>query len=182
MRMMRPEKKELIAIHPAKPVDKAPPTSNIWDNHSVSSVFCYAALVNTTTGTFYTDTNVSFPVTSLKNIQAYFVAYDYERNTIFAKPCPEDLKDHSIWGGIQQVEGQRQHTCVQMTNKQTTVPFNAFLNKKDASGKLYTHQTITSTWQNKPSTPSGTVSSVAFPQPIDICPWNFGTTCQRKQC
>ena len=50
----------------------------------VSNVFCCAALADANTGTFYTDMSGKFPVMSLEGMQAYFIAYDYDINCIFA--------------------------------------------------------------------------------------------------
>ena len=67
----------------------------IEDRHSASNAFCCAALGDATTGTIYTDMTGAFPVTSLESMHAYFGAYDYDTNTIVAKPCP-DFKDATI--------------------------------------------------------------------------------------
>ena len=66
------------------------PNANIICNsHSASNVLCCAVLGDTTTGTFYTNMTSAFPVTSLENMQAYVVAYEYDTNLIFAKPCTD---------------------------------------------------------------------------------------------
>ena len=69
--------------------DAAPtgiPNSNIiQDSHSASNMFCCAVLGDAITGTFYTNMTGAFPATSLESMQAHFVAYDYNINTIFAK-------------------------------------------------------------------------------------------------
>ena len=44
----------------------------------------------------------AFPVASLKSMQAYVVVYDYETNTMFAKPCP-DFKDATIIAAFKEV-------------------------------------------------------------------------------
>ena len=72
-----------------------PTAISIHNTHSASNVFCCAVLGNMTNGNFYTNMAGTFPVTSLENMQAYFVAYDYDTTTIFAKPCP-DFKDATI--------------------------------------------------------------------------------------
>ena len=54
-----------------------PSSNDIEDSHSVSNVFCCAALGDATTGTFYTDMTGAFPVASLESMQAYFVACDF---------------------------------------------------------------------------------------------------------
>ena len=77
-------------------------SSVIEDSHSASNVFCCATLGDATTGTFYTDVTGAFPVTSLESMQAYFVAYDYDTNTIFAKPCL-DFKDATIITAFEEV-------------------------------------------------------------------------------
>ena len=77
--------------------------SNVIEgSHSASNVFCCAALGDTTAGIFYTDMTGSFQVTSLESMQGYFVAYDYDTNTIFAKPCP-DFKDATIIAAFKEV-------------------------------------------------------------------------------
>jgi hypothetical protein len=74
---------------PPVPASVNPGTIIIPDNHSTSSVLCYAVLGDTSRGTFCTDMTGGFPVTSLENMQAYVVAYAYGTNTTFAKPCPD---------------------------------------------------------------------------------------------
>jgi hypothetical protein len=99
VRTTRPkEKTDVITLSPTREGTTTIPASIntdanvIVDSHSTSNVFCCAALGDATTGTFYTDMTGAFPVTSLENMQAYFLAYDYKTNTIFANPCP-DFKD-----------------------------------------------------------------------------------------
>ena len=55
-------------------------------DEQASNVFCCAALANATEGTLYTDMTGSFPVQSLEGMHAFFVAYDYDTNMIFAIP------------------------------------------------------------------------------------------------
>ena len=43
-----------------------------------------------------------FPVTSLENMQAYFVAYDYDTNTTIAKPCL-NFKDNTTIAAFKEV-------------------------------------------------------------------------------
>ena len=79
------------------------PNSNIIeDSHSANNVFCRAVLGDATTGTFYTKLTGAFPVTSLESMQAYCVAYDYNTNTMFAKPCP-DFNDAIIIAAFEEV-------------------------------------------------------------------------------
>ena len=73
--MTRPRKKGAANTQSTYTVKEAPvpasvdpDTHIILDNHSPRHVFCCAALAAATTGTFYTDTTGSFPVTSLENI------------------------------------------------------------------------------------------------------------------
>ena len=77
------------------PLSISPDTTIILDNHSASNVSCRVALGDATTGTFYTDMTKNFPVTLLENIQAYFVTYNDDTNTIFTKPSP-DFKYNTI--------------------------------------------------------------------------------------
>jgi hypothetical protein len=49
-------------------------------------MFCFAALVDATSGTMYTDLTGAFPVRSFKNMQYIFVAYIYNLNAIII--CP----------------------------------------------------------------------------------------------
>ena len=69
---------------------------------TISNVFCFAALADATEGTLYTDMTGSFPVQSLEGMQAFFVAYDYDTNVIFAIPT-KDLKDATIVVAFEQV-------------------------------------------------------------------------------
>ena len=50
------------------------------------NVFCYAALVDTVTGTIYTDLPGRFPVQYVQNIQYVFVCNTYEANYILVRP------------------------------------------------------------------------------------------------
>ena len=71
-----------------------------------------------------------FPVTSLENMQAYFVAYDYDTNTIFAKPCP-DFKDATIIAAFEEVFNELKAKSYEpkfnVTDNQATGPIKAFL-------------------------------------------------------
>ena len=99
------------------PSQKSTPSANVICNSlSVSNKFYCTASGDASTGTFYTDMTGTFPVTSRENMKAYFVAYNYCANTIFAKPCPY-LKDATIITAfeevlIQQTEGQG--LCIQI--------------------------------------------------------------------
>ena len=102
VRTTQPKKRGNTNAQATKDFDKTPvpasinPGTNvILDNHSTSNVFCCTTLGDATTGTFYTNMTGSLSVTSLENMQASFVAYDYDTNKIFAKPCP-DFKDDTI--------------------------------------------------------------------------------------
>ena len=50
------------------------------------TVFCYVALVDTVTGTIYTDLPGRFPVQSVRKMQYIFVCYVYKANSILVKP------------------------------------------------------------------------------------------------
>ena len=67
-----------------------------------SNMFCCASLADTTEGTLYTDMTGSFPVQSLEGMHAFFVAYDYDTNMIFAIPT-KNLKDETIIAAFEQV-------------------------------------------------------------------------------
>ena len=107
-----------------------PSSNDIEDSHSVSNVFCCAALGDTTTGTFYTDTTGAFPVISLGSMQAYFVAYDYDTTIIFAKPCP-DFKDATIIAAPKEVlnklKAKGYAPKFDVTGNQATSLINPFL-------------------------------------------------------
>ena len=93
-------------------------------------MFCCAVFGDVTTGTFYTDMTGVFLVTSLENMQAYFVAYHYNINTIFAKPCP-DFKGATIITVFREVfnklKAKGYVPRFNMTNNQATSPTKAFL-------------------------------------------------------
>ena len=93
-------------------------------------MFCSAALGDATTDTFYTDMTGAFPVTSFENMQAYFVAYDYDTNTIFAKPCL-DFKDATIITAFEEVfnklKAKGYGPKFNMTDNQAIAPIKAFL-------------------------------------------------------
>ena len=70
-------------------------TYNPPEEDGVCNMFCYAALADKQTGTLYTDATGALPVKSLEGNQYYYVAYDYDRNYIFANPI-SDVKDNTI--------------------------------------------------------------------------------------
>ena len=104
----------------------------IKDSHSAKNVFCCAAIGDTTTGTFYTNMTDTLSVTSLKSIQDLFVAYDYDTNTIFAKPCPD--KDATIIVAFKEVfnelKAKGYEPQFNMMDNQTIAPINACLKTK----------------------------------------------------
>jgi hypothetical protein len=53
---------------------------------AAQNMFCFAALVDATTGTMYTDLTRAFPVMSFKNMIYIFVAYIYDLKAIII--CP----------------------------------------------------------------------------------------------
>jgi len=67
-----------------------------------NNVFCYAALADKQTGTYYTDATRALSTRSLNGNQYYFVAYDYDTNYIFAIPI-KDQTEASIVGGFEEV-------------------------------------------------------------------------------
>ena len=71
-------------------------------DEQASNVFCCAALADATEGTLYTDMTGSFLVQSLEGMHAFFVAYDYDTNMIFATPT-KNLKDETIITAFEQV-------------------------------------------------------------------------------
>ena len=107
------EKKQQASIHTTRPkvkLEDAVPSDNeftntaqtgipnsniIQDSHSAINVFFCDTSDDATTGTFYTNMTHAFPVTLPKSMQDYLLAYHYDTNTIFAKPCP-DFKDDTI--------------------------------------------------------------------------------------
>jgi len=54
----------------------------------MQDVFCFAALVNTITGTIYTNITGAFPVRSFKSMQYIFVVYVYDLNAIIVCAMP----------------------------------------------------------------------------------------------
>ena len=70
-----------------------------------------------------------FPVTSLESMQAYFVAYNYDTNTIFAKPCP-DFKVATIIAAFKKVfnkfKAKGYAPKFNVTDNQATAPIKAF--------------------------------------------------------
>ena len=105
----------------------------IEDTEKVCNVFCCAALGDATTGVFYTDMTGAFPVTSLENMQAYFVAYAYDTNYIFAEPVP-NFKDKTViaaFEGIFNELKEKGYTpTLNVTDNQATKPIKAFLKKE----------------------------------------------------
>ena len=69
------------------------------------------------------------PVTSLENIQAYLVAYDYDTNTNFATPCPEFKHDTAI-AAFEEVFNKfrtNEYTpAFNVTDTQATSPIKSF--------------------------------------------------------
>ena len=72
----------------------------------------------------------TLPVTSFESIQAYFVAYDYGTNTIFAKPCP-DFKDAIIIAAFEELfnklKAKGYEPKFNVKENQATAPIKAFL-------------------------------------------------------
>ena len=113
--------------------DAVPPDKDVGvipTDEQASNVFCCAALADATEGTLYTDMTGSFPVQSLKGMHAFFVAYDYDTNMIFAIPT-KDLKDETIITAFEQVFNELEekgHTPkFNVTDNQATKPIKAFL-------------------------------------------------------
>ena len=100
------------------------------DSQSASNVLYCVVLGDTTTGTFYTDMTGAFPVILLENMQAYFVAYDYDTTTIFAKPYL-DFKDDTIIAAFKEVfnrpKAKSYAPQFNVTDNQATAPIKAFL-------------------------------------------------------
>ena len=136
VRMRQPKKKDTTNTQATKDTDKAPvPTSTnsntniIQDNHSTINVLCCTALWDATTGTFYTDLTGSLLVASLENMQAYFLAYECDTYTIFAKPCPY-LKDDAIIAAYKEVFNE-------LNTKGYTPKFNLLENQATAPIKVF---------------------------------------------
>ena len=70
------------------------------------------------------------PVTSLESMQAYFVVYDYDTNTISSKLCPY-FKDATIIAAIDEVFNELKAKGYELkfnvTDNQATAPIKAFL-------------------------------------------------------
>ena len=75
----------------------------------------------------------SFSVTSLENMQAYFVAYDYNTNAIFAKPCP-GFEDNTIITAFEEVfnklKSKGYTPLFNVTDNQATASLKALLKNK----------------------------------------------------
>ena len=116
----------------------APPSTDarpnvIGNTENVCNVFCCAALGDATTGVFYTDMTGVFPVTSLKNMQAYFVAYDFDTNNIFALPVP-NFKDETVITAFEEIFNDLKYKgytpTFNVTENQATTLTKAFLKKE----------------------------------------------------
>ena len=63
-------------------------------------------------------------------MQAYFVTYDYDTNTIFAKPCP-DVKDDTVIAAFEDVLNELKTQCYtpkfNVMDNHATSPIKAFL-------------------------------------------------------
>ena len=118
-------------------IDVPPSTDarpNVIENtENVCNVFCCAALGDATTGVFYTDMTGAFPVTSLENMQAYFVAYDYDTNNIFALPVP-NFKDETVITAFEEIfnylKDKGYTPTFNVTDNQATTPIKAFIKKE----------------------------------------------------
>ena len=99
-----------------------------------SNVFCCAALVDATQGTLYTDVTGSLSVQPLEGMQAFFVAYDYDTNTIFALPI-KDLKDETIVQAFEQafteLEDKGYKPKLNVTDNQFTKLIKELSERKD---------------------------------------------------
>ena len=76
------------------------------------------------------DMTGAFPVTSLESTQAYVVAYEYDTNTAFPKPCP-DFKDATIIAASKEVfnklKAKGYEPTFNVTDNQATAPIKSFL-------------------------------------------------------
>ena len=76
----------------------------------------------------------AFPVQSLEGMQAFFIAYDYDTNAIFAIPT-KDLKDATIIEAFEQVFNELEEAGYKpkfnVTDNQATKPIKEFLKTKN---------------------------------------------------
>ena len=121
-------------------VDKinVPPSTDtrpnvIEDTEVFCDLFCCAALGNTTTRVFYTDMTWAFPVTSLENMQAYFLVYNYDTNNIFALPVP-NFKDETVITAFEEIYNELKDkgytSTFNVINNQATTPIKVFHKKE----------------------------------------------------
>jgi hypothetical protein len=103
---------------PPVPASINPDTNVILDNHSTCNIVWLATLGDKTTGTLYTDTIGSFPVTSLEDMQAYIVAYDYFKDDAIILAFEEVFNKLKTNGYTPAFNG---------TDNHTTAPLKAFL-------------------------------------------------------
>ena len=68
----------------------------------MNNLFCFAALADSQTGTFYTDATCALSAISIDGHQHYFIAYDYDTNYIFVIPI-NNVTDEAIMEAFQEV-------------------------------------------------------------------------------
>ena len=69
---------------------------------TANNLFCFAALADKQTGTFYMDCTSNLPVRALDGQQLIFITYDYDTNYIFAIPI-ESTKSEDIMAAFRMV-------------------------------------------------------------------------------
>ena len=69
---------------------------NYETTDGANNIFCFTVLVDTITGTLYTDTTDALPARSLDRNQYYVVMYEYNTNNIFAIPMNENTSKSII--------------------------------------------------------------------------------------
>ena len=108
-------------------------------NGQVNNIFCFTALADSRTGTFYTDATGALPAISLYGHQYYFIAYDYDTNYIFAIPI-KNVTDEAIIEAFKEVfqglKNKGHKPTFNFTDNQATNPIKAILKTEDCDWKF----------------------------------------------
>ena len=104
------------------------------DDNSINHIHCFAALADKQEGTFYTDCTGALPVRSLDGNQYFFVAYDYDTNTITSVPIA-GLTDGIIIEAFDKVFTmlkEKGHTPkLTISDNQAVKPLKEYLKRQD---------------------------------------------------
>ena len=81
----------------------------------------------------------SFPATSLENMHAYCIAYDYDTNTKFAEPCL-DFKNDTIIAAFEEIfkelKAKGYTPKFNLTDNQAIAPIKEFLKTQGCKWKF----------------------------------------------